>query len=372
MLGFLSPLESSNKNSYSAPEQEFLNDGNDRKNQPDGALHNKNPPEDVFIEESTIYYDSKDRYDPNKLDVNNSSTIRSGDIHSSVGLRGSHDLRSPGMPHTPSTDILGMTCINNQKSAVPDFPDLITQTDKYGHVINPQSFNREDSEESCDILLESMRMMCCCLLPLNVTFSMKDVLVGNNKKKLLPPVSENDKGKKCLVLDLDETLVHSSFRVVNGADFVIPVQIDNDMHFVYVIKRPGVDRFLTEMARHYEIVIYTASLNKYADPLLDLLDTGKKIGARLFRDSCVYHEGNYVKDLSLLDRNLQGTIIVDNSPSSYVFQPENAIGCTSFIDDLKDRELDQIRKFLFSVRHVVDVRDVCDKWREWPVCETDD
>jgi len=225
MLGFLSPLESSNKNSYSAPEQEFLNDGNDRKNQPDGALHNKNPPEDVFIEESTIYYDSKDRYDPNKLDVNNSSTIRSGDIHSSVGLRGSHDLRSPGMPHTPSTDILGMTCINNQKSAVPDFPDLITQTDKYGHVINPQSFNREDSEESCDILLESMRMMCCCLLPLNVTFSMKDVLVGNNKKKLLPPVSENDKGKKCLVLDLDETLVHSSFRVVNGADFVIPVQV---------------------------------------------------------------------------------------------------------------------------------------------------
>ena len=49
-------------------------------------------------------------------------------------------------------------------------------------------------------------------------------------------------------------------------------QIEDVVHFVYVMKRPGVDEFLVEMAKHYEIVIYTASLNKYADPLLDLLD----------------------------------------------------------------------------------------------------
>ena len=69
------------------------------------------------------------------------------------------------------------------------------------------------------------------------------------------------------------------------------------VHFVYVAKRPGVDEFLTEMAKHYEIVIYTASLNKYADPLLDLLDPNRVIRCRLFRESCVYYEGNYVKDL---------------------------------------------------------------------------
>ena len=38
-----------------------------------------------------------------------------------------------------------------------------------------------------------------------------------------------DQGKKCLALDLDETLVHSSFRAVQGADFVIPVQVRNEI-----------------------------------------------------------------------------------------------------------------------------------------------
>ena len=145
------------------------------------------------------------------------------------------------------------------------------------------------------------------------------------------------------------------------------LQIEDVVHFVYVSKRPGVDDFLVEMAKHYEIVIYTASLNKYADPLLDLLDPHKTIRTRLFRESCVYYEGNYVKDLSLLDRDLSQTIIVDNSPSSYIFHPENAIDCSSYIDDRTDRELDQIGSFLKDIREVQDVRAMCQKWKEWPV-----
>ena len=144
------------------------------------------------------------------------------------------------------------------------------------------------------------------------------------------------------------------------------LQIEDVVHFVYVAKRPGVDEFLIEMAKHYEIVIYTASLNKYADPLLDLLDPKKVIRYRLFRESCVFYEGNYIKDLSVLDRDLSSTIIIDNSPNSYLFHPENAIDCSSFIDDLRDRELDQIGSFLTGIRDAKDVRGICCQWRDWP------
>merc|ERR1712129_481801 len=64
--------------------------------------------------------------------------------------------------------------------------------------------------------------------------------------KLLPPLEPRFKGKKCLVLDLDETLVHSSFKPIPKPDFIIPVEIDKVVHHVYVLKRPYVDEFLCE------------------------------------------------------------------------------------------------------------------------------
>jgi RNA polymerase II subunit A small phosphatase-like protein len=45
-------------------------------------------------------------------------------------------------------------------------------------------------------------------------------------RPFLPPPQERDYGKKTLVLDLDETLVHSSFKSVPNPDYVIPVEID--------------------------------------------------------------------------------------------------------------------------------------------------
>ncbi|KAG3122552.1 hypothetical protein PC129_g25385, partial [Phytophthora cactorum] len=81
------------------------------------------------------------------------------------------------------------------------------------------------------------------------------------RPSFLPPVAPNDVDKKCLVLDLDETLVHSSFRPTDNYDFIIPVDIDGTIHHVYVCKRPGAEEFLIEMAKYYEIVVYTASLS---------------------------------------------------------------------------------------------------------------
>ncbi|XP_051809443.1 CTD small phosphatase-like protein isoform X2 [Acanthochromis polyacanthus] len=159
-------------------------------------------------------------------------------------------------------------------------------------------------------------------------------------KYLLPEMKISDYGKKCVVIDLDETLVHSSFKPISNADFIVPVEIDGTVHQVYVLKRPHVDEFLQKMGELFECVLFTASLAKYADPVADLLDQWGVFRARLFRESCVFHRGNYVKDLSRLGRELSNVIIVDNSPASYIFHPENAVSpVQSWFDDMNDTEL---------------------------------
>ncbi|KAB8233692.1 putative general stress response phosphoprotein phosphatase Psr1/2 [Aspergillus alliaceus] len=153
---------------------------------------------------------------------------------------------------------------------------------------------------------------------------------------LLPPPLPHLRERKCLVLDLDETLVHSSFKVLERADFTIPVEIEGQYHNIYVIKRPGVDQFMKRVGELYEVVVFTASVSKYGDPLLDQLDIHNVVHHRLFRDSCYNHQGNYVK---VVGRDLRDTIIIDNSPTSYIFHPQHAIPISSWFSDAHDNEL---------------------------------
>eukprot|EP01095_Lingulamoeba_sp_RSL-Kostka_P016333 TRINITY_DN795_c0_g1_i4.p1 TRINITY_DN795_c0_g1~~TRINITY_DN795_c0_g1_i4.p1 ORF type:complete len:269 (-),score=80.38 TRINITY_DN795_c0_g1_i4:704-1510(-) len=179
---------------------------------------------------------------------------------------------------------------------------------------------------------------------------------NNNEEALLPEPLPEHKGKKCLVLDLDETLVHSSFKRIDDADFAIPVVIDDQSHDVYVLKRPNVDEFMRKMGEMFEIVVFTASLAIYADPVLDLLDIHKVVTYRLFREHCCNNRGNYVKDLSKLGRKLKDTLIIDNSKTSFMFQPENAILIGGWYNDQNDTELNDLTPLLTKIAECDDVR----------------
>lgn len=146
--------------------------------------------------------------------------------------------------------------------------------------------------------------------------------------------------------------VHSSHFVQFHPDFIIPVEIAGSTVDVYVLKRPWLDHFMASVGERFEVVVFTASLAKYADALLDLLDTKNVVRWRLFREACALRKGNYVKDLSILGRDLAATIIVDNSPHSYIFQPRNAMPIGTFIDDLEDHALLDMLPLLAQVRLV--------------------
>jgi RNA polymerase II subunit A small phosphatase-like protein len=163
------------------------------------------------------------------------------------------------------------------------------------------------------------------------------------------------------VLDLDETLVHSQFKPVENADIILPVEIEGQICQIYILVRPGVTSFLQRMSKHYEMVVFTASLSKYAEPLVAQLDPEGFCSYKLFREHCTFYNNAFVKDLTRLGRPMTDVIIVDNSPIAYMFQPENAIPCISWYDDMADTDLDRIASLLERLAYEEDIRKIIRK-----------
>ena len=185
---------------------------------------------------------------------------------------------------------------------------------------------------------------------------------ASNYRAMLPPPLPHHEGRHLMVLDLDETLVHSSFQPVASCDLSLPVVVDGKTYQVFVKVRPHAAAFLEECAKLFETIIFTASLSAYADGLMDVLDPGKVMCPyRLFREHCSFTNGAYVKDLSLLGRDLHRIVIADNSPVAYLFQPRNAIPVVSWFDDPRDNELRDMIPWLHRLAGVSDVYPVLDE-----------
>ena len=147
--------------------------------------------------------------------------------------------------------------------------------------------------------------------------------------KKLPP--EIETSTYTLVLDLDETLVHF-FYTPSGGTFLI---------------RPFCVQFLEEMAKIFEIVIFTAALKDYADSILDILDPNKiLINYRLYRHHTSLSGITFCKDLSKIGRDLSRTLIIDNLADNFKLQPNNGIPIWTWIDDMKDTQLNDLGKIL--------------------------
>ena len=179
-------------------------------------------------------------------------------------------------------------------------------------------------------------------------------------KPLLPRKAAIHAKKHTLLLDLDETLVHSSVTkqsIRHDFEVRIPGHAGDPESIIYVHYRPGVHRFLREAAKHFEVVVFTASMPIYADAVVDALDpTGKLVSWRLFRKSCVLYNSVFVKNMSYIGRPLSSVVLVDNSPEAFAFQPKNGIPIVSWFDDPEDRELDALIPFLKLLAQQRDVR----------------
>ena len=150
--------------------------------------------------------------------------------------------------------------------------------------------------------------------------------------RMLLPRMQSDRSYT-LVLDLDETLIHFEEKSGGTSQFLI---------------RPFAQYFLKKVSKFYEVVIFTAALQDYADYILDRMDTTNCIRHRLYRQHTNFSNNIYQKDLSRIGRDLSRTLIVDNNAENFQLQPDNGIYIKSWYDDPDDQALSQLCPLLIG------------------------
>ena len=185
--------------------------------------------------------------------------------------------------------------------------------------------------------------------------------------KLVQPSNKDviilNSGKKALILDLDETLVHSSTQspFPNQKNIILDMNTNNIKYKIYVIIRPFFEKFLYEMSLCYDLYVFTASRPLYSKSLIEILDKNKVIIQVLNREHCLNIQGTSLKDLSIFNKDLKDIIIIDNNPVSYSLNKNNGIPILTWIDNPNDQELLKLIPILKYLSKVKDVRPIINK-----------
>lgn len=165
--------------------------------------------------------------------------------------------------------------------------------------------------------------------------------------------------QKVLILDMDETMISARFRNRLPPGFQTTFEIDFQGSPIHVRVRPYLQDCLERLSHLYEIVVFTAGVQEYADKILDQIDPEKTIiKKRMYRTDCIQLQEFFVKDLDVfIDREKENIVIVDNSIMSFAFDLDNGVPIQSFMGtEADDKELLFLISFLEEAFHTEDVR----------------
>ena len=211
-----------------------------------------------------------------------------------------------------------------------------------------ESYNKID-----DYTIETLKNFFYSSLNYKNTFYKNEKtkkIYSNNSQinYLLPKIKEH---KYTLVLDLDGTLVYSK----------INYQIDNNKIIkpkTKLIERPGLHEFLHDMKILYELIIFSSRSQDYVSPIIQKIENDEK-----FFDYVLYKQhmftdenGDIVKNLNSIGRNLNSTIIIDDDNKNFKMQKENGICIRPFYGNniSDDKTLNILNKVLQRIRFDAD------------------
>lgn len=178
----------------------------------------------------------------------------------------------------------------------------------------------------------------------------------------LKAIEKFDRKKKILFLDLDETLIHSDFsNKFEYWDAQIQIEVEEGSTAkLNILIRPYLTEFLEFVSKKFNVVLFTAGLESYAEAIIQYIDPmDEYFHLKLFRDSCLEFKNFFIKDLSILSTfGLKDMIIVDNCVFSFARNLKNGILVTSYYNDTNDEELLNLMTYLEN--NLIDVKDVRD------------
>lgn len=150
--------------------------------------------------------------------------------------------------------------------------------------------------------------------------------------------------KPLLILDLDETLIHSDLDMKWSAhDFYIKTEDDS---VIPINIRPYLFEFLEFCNINFDIIIYTASCKDYADPVIDFIEKEKSyFKYRFYREHCISYGSFLLKDISIFEKPLNQTLIIDNNLFSFAHYLKNGILISSYYNESNDLDLVSLMEF---------------------------
>ena len=284
----------------------------------------------------------------------------------------------------PKTKKLLKSSITPRKNNGNNINTVAKETNKNGLFLNISNNNSNEEKNylpSKNKFSKSVIEQPKHLHNYNTYSSKKNKDKINNINNSETNIGKNN-NKKILVIDLDETLIHTSFQKIENPD--LQIQLNNSIKSnslnnnqiptpkildAYIRIRPGVDEFLNQMSKYYDIYVYSASSKNYLNSIIKNIDKNNIIKQCYCRNDCIMYvedseedfdkpnnKYNYVKDLKKITKELKSIVFIDNNTISFKLQEKNGIPIKSWFDDYEDLELYKLIPILKNLSGFYDVR----------------
>ncbi|MEN6449157.1 MAG: HAD family hydrolase [Thermoguttaceae bacterium] len=172
-----------------------------------------------------------------------------------------------------------------------------------------------------------------------------------------------------MILDMDETLIHATGRLLDSPDFTVGAY--------NVYRRPHLDEFLTTCSEFYDLAIWSSGGSDYVQAVVaNIIPPNIQPVFIWCRDRCTRRTNPetqdqcFLKDLKKVKRegfDLDRVLIVEDTAENVQRNYGNALYVTSYVGQAGDMELLLLGQYLASIHAVQNVRKL--EKRGWRSCQ---